>query len=63
VKCPFNDFNECKKQECPFFNIRVGQCLIPRALLASIRIENNTKELLLNIMKEKESYDGAGCNK
>ena len=36
-KCPLNRFEECIKEECPFYNIKLGACVLPRLVLTMIR--------------------------
>lgn len=54
MKCPINNFQECEKEECCFYNLKLDMCLLPRALLAMIQTGHNTKEIL----GKEINYDG-----
>jgi len=47
-KCPLNNFKECIGEECPFYNIRKGCCILPRYVLSQIKA---------NELKEGKNYE------
>ncbi len=49
-KCPLNDFKQCIGEGCPFYNIRLGACVLPRLVLSQIK--TNEKDL-----KEELNYE------
>jgi len=56
-RCPLNSFEDCINEECPFFNIRLGACVLPRLVLTTIRANEKTlnNELMeLNYEKSRE---------
>jgi len=57
-RCPLNNFEECIRDECPFYNRKFQSCLLPRALLGMIQTSNNTQALREHFNTEKElSYE------
>lgn len=47
-KCPLNNFKECIGEECPFFNVKLGTCILPRLILSQIKA---------NELKEERNYE------
>jgi len=48
-RCPLNNFEECIGEACPFYNIRLGSCVLPRLVLSTIKANEKT---LNNELKE-----------
>lgn len=44
-KCPINDFKECMGEECPFYNLKLNTCILPRLILSQIRANELKEEL------------------
>jgi len=44
-KCPLNNFRECIGEECPFYNVKLGTCILPRLILSQIKANEKTYEL------------------
>lgn len=56
-KCPLNDFKQCIGKECPFYNIRLGACVLPRLVLSQIKSNEKTLDL-----KEELNYEPTKSN-
>ena len=52
-KCPLNNFKDCIREECPFYNIRLGTCVLPRLILSQIKY---------NELKGELNYDDTNNN-
>ena len=37
IRCPLNSFKECIREECPFYNVRKGCCILPRYILNQMK--------------------------
>lgn len=53
-RCPLNKFQECIGEECPFYNIRLSSCVLPRLVLTTIKANEKTLDKELNYEKSKE---------
>jgi len=41
-RCPLNNFEACIGEACPFYNIRLGACVLPRLVLTTIKANEKT---------------------
>ena len=50
-RCPLNRFEPCLGEECPFYNMKLNTCILPRLVLSQIK--HNEAEL------KEENYERA----